>query len=125
MWPSPRRSQDLRHQLRGRPESVYRTGDLTATKVSQAGGGPHGARPTPDGRAIIVANLTARTVDVIDTGTDTGPHPSGVGGSPVQVAVSPDSQFVFVSLSDAVAVEKIVLRTGKVTARARVSAAPA
>lgn len=94
---TPRRDQVLRHQRRRRHRIVYRTGDLIATRVIQVSGGPHGARPTPDGREIIVANLSARTVEAIDTRTDTRTASIRVGGSPVQVAVSPDSRFAFVS----------------------------
>jgi YVTN family beta-propeller protein len=104
--------------------SVYRAG-LTPAGSITLGGGPHGLRPSPDGATLVVANLKAATVDLIDTRTDSRTAAVPVGGPVVQVAVSPDSRYAYASVAQPPAVVKIDLQTRGVAGRIEVPAAPA
>ncbi|MDP4510469.1 YncE family protein [Nonomuraea turcica] len=105
--------------------SAYQPRDLASAKVIRVGGGPHGARPTPDGNSLVVANMEAETVDVIDTRTDAKTAAVPVGGPPVQVAISCNGRYAYATVSRPAGVVKIDLRTAKIVARTAVPAAPA
>jgi len=104
--------------------SVY-GGELAPSGTISVGDGPHGMRPTPDGAMLVVANLKAATVDLIDTRGNTKIAAVPVNGPVVQVAVSPDSQYAFASVTQPPSVVKIDLRARAVVGRTDVSAAPA
>jgi YVTN family beta-propeller protein len=104
--------------------SVYRA-DLTPAGSITLDGGPHGLRPSPDGTTLVVANLKAATVDLIDARTDTKTAAVPVGGPVVQVAVSPDSRYAYASVAQPPSLVKIDLQARGVAGRVEVPAAPA
>ena len=78
----------------------------------RVGRGPHGLRPSPDGRWLVVANVADTTLSLIDTSTNKVVSDIEVGKSPAQVAFSPDGRYVYASLNgdDAVAKVDVVSR---------------
>lgn len=48
------------------------------------GAGPHGSRPSPDGKWVYVANIADTTLSVIDTDTDKKVADVEVGQAPAQ-----------------------------------------
>jgi YVTN family beta-propeller protein len=104
--------------------SVYRPDPVPAGTII-LGGGPHGLRPSLDGATVVVANLKAATVDLIDTRTDTKTAAVPAGGPVVQVAVSPDNRYAYASVAQPPSIVKIDLRTRAATGRVDVAAAPA
>ena len=89
-----------------------------------AGDGPHGLRPSPDGRWIYVANVAGTTLSVIDTTTNMLVGDIAVGRSPAQVAFSPDGRFVYASLSGEGAVAKIDVARRRLVGKVKVGDGP-
>jgi YVTN family beta-propeller protein len=89
------------------------------------GGGPHGMRPTADGKLLVVANTGEGTVSLLRPETDRRHRTVEVGGSPVQVAVTDDGATAYVSVSGTREVARVDVASATVTGRVEVPAAPA
>ncbi|GAB2696376.1 YncE family protein [Thalassiella azotivora] len=88
-------------------------------------GAPHGLRVSADGTTALVANTGAGTLEVLDVASGTVRRSVPVGPGPVQTAVSDDGSVGWASVSGTSEVVRVDLRTGEVTHRATVTAAPA
>ncbi len=101
---------------------------------------PHGARFSPDGKSVAVANMQDGTISIVrvanarmkDVDPSSDLTASGaretrtvkVGGTPVQVAYSPDAKHLFVTLNEDNEVARINLATMKVDGRAKTGLGP-
>lgn len=88
------------------------------------GDAPHGLRPSPDGRHVLVANRGSGTVSLIDVGRRRSVVTIPVGREPVQVAFAPDGRTAYVTLRGENAVAAVDLDRRRVTGRARVGRGP-
>ena len=64
------------------------------------GAGPHGLRPSPDGKLLVVANVAGITLTFIDTTSNTRVADVEVGEAPAQVAFSPDGERAVTASND-------------------------
>lgn len=94
--------------------SVYQRNGLAPAGRITLGGMPHGQRPATGGSVIVVANMMADALDLIDPATDTAVGSVPVGKSPVQVAVSADGRYAYTGVSDPPSVVKVDLPQRKV-----------
>lgn len=85
---------------------------------------PHGLRPTPDGREVVVANMEGGTVGILDALAPREIEQIAVGEMPVQVAVDPRGRFAYVSLNGDDEVAKLDLRSRRVVGRVGVCEGP-
>ena len=104
--------------------SVYQGQGLVPIGEITLGGMPHGMRSAAGGSVIVVANMTAGTLDLIDPATDRPGGAVSVGNSPVQVAVSSNGRYAYTGLADPPSVVKVDLSLGKVIGRAGVPDPP-
>ncbi|MCG3153394.1 MAG: hypothetical protein GEEBNDBF_02707 [bacterium] len=91
---------------------------MKVTATIPVGVMPHGARPSPDGKWVAVANMDSRTVSVISTASHKVTTTISVGAKPVQVGFSPDGKALFVSLNQTAEVGRIDTATWQVTGKA-------
>ena len=87
--------------------SVIDASTMKVTDTIKVGEGPHGLRPSPDGRWLVVANVADTTLSVIDTRSNQLVTDVEVGKAPAQVAFSPDGRIVYASLNADNAVAKV------------------
>jgi YVTN family beta-propeller protein len=97
---------------------------MKAIDTIKVGQGPHGLRPSPDGRWLVVANVADTTLSVIDTRTNQLVTDVEVGKAPAQVAFSPDGRFVYASLNGEDAVAKVDMTSRKLVGTVAVGDGP-
>lgn len=104
--------------------SVYRAGGLLPAGRITLGGMPHGLRAAAGGSVIVVANMTAGALDLIDPVTDRPMARVAVGKSPVQVAVSADGRYAYTGISEPPRIVKVDLMQRTVVGTARIADSP-
>lgn len=100
------------------------TATMKVVATIPVGPGPHGLRPSPDGRWVFVANMAGTTLSVIDTADNREVAEIEVGRAPAQIAVSPDGRYVYASLSGEDAVAKVDVESRRVVGMLPVGPVP-
>lgn len=71
--------------------------DVVLPNPIPVGLGPHGIAASPNGRFVIVTNMSDDSISIIDTRTGQVEFTVPVGDMPMEVAVSPDSRRAYVT----------------------------
>src|SRR5512139_1546786 len=88
------------------------------------GRGPHGLRPSPNGKEVYIADGKDTKLSVIDVATNKKAADIEVGARPVQVGFSPDGKFVYFSLNGENAAGKVDVATRKMVGKVSVGRGP-
>ena len=100
------------------------SGPARTRRTIPVGDAPHGLRPSPDGRHVLVANRGSGTVSLVDVARRRAVASIPVGREPVQVAFAPDGRIAYVTLRGENAVAAVDLARRRVVARATVGRGP-